>query len=93
MSRPRNTPFARWLDGYTVSRVEQEMVRARRPVSRGAIYQWLYGETMPRLEHAEVLIRLSGLTVTDLVSHHEMLTQGEELAPSVGVVTERSKQA
>lgn len=76
-----NTPFARWLDGYTVPRIVESLRLSDAPITDQAVYHWVAGRTSPRLEHAEAIVRLSEgrVTITDIVSHRRSVLQGKEL--------------
>lgn len=85
----RRTPFGAFLRGPLIARLEQSLAAAGHPVTRKAMYSWLAGATVPRLEHAAVIIRFSRgrLTIHDIVQHRERLRRSLERA---GNGTERS---
>jgi hypothetical protein len=78
----RRTPFGAFLRGPMIARLERSLAAAGHPVTRKAMYSWLSGETLPRLQHAAVIIRVSRgrLTVFDIVQHRERLRRSIERA-------------
>ena len=78
----RRTRFGSFLCGPMIPRLERALAAAGHPVTRKAMYSWLSGDTVPRLQHAAVIIRLSRgrLTVSDIVAHRERLRRVVERA-------------
>lgn len=78
----RRTRFGSFLCGPMLPRLERALADSGHPVSRKAMYSWLAGATVPRLQHAVVIIRLSRgrLTVSDIVAHRERLRRTVERA-------------
>lgn len=70
-ARRRETRFGSWLSGYGVQSLCQQLGQAGHPVTVHAAYGWLAGRTMPRLELAVEIQRISegSVTVEDIRAH------------------------
>ena len=53
------THFGQWVGAYGVRRLTGELSTAGRPVTENAVYKWVAGTTVPRPEHAVVIVEAS----------------------------------
>lgn len=53
------TPFGSWVSEVGVSGVVERMERAGFPTTSMAVYHWVSGTSLPRIEHAAVIVRES----------------------------------
>ena len=56
---PADTPLARWLATQSIG-----VVTAAVGLTRMAVYGWLWGHSLPRPEHARILVTLSAGALT-----------------------------
>lgn len=67
------TKFERWIKGYTVPRLVNEMRKhgPKYAITLSAAYQWVRGDTEPRAIKIHLIVELSegGLTFQDVHDH------------------------
>lgn len=67
------THFGQWVSAYGVRRLTSQLTSAGRPVTEQAVYQWVAGTTVPRPEHAIVIVQAScgQVSLDDVYRHRD----------------------
>jgi hypothetical protein len=77
-TRRWRTRFGSWVERVTVAGIQRELESAGHPVTGSAVYNWLSGETAPRLKVAVSLARISqgAVSLDDILAHREEVRDG-----------------
>ncbi len=75
IARRWRTPLGSFISEYGVSRLTRDLAAAGQPVTRCAIYHWIGGTHVPRLERAVAIARLSQgrLTLGDIYRQRDVV--------------------
>ncbi len=58
------TPLGRFVGDFGVQRLTRELNAVGAPVTEKAVYHWLSGAHVPRIEHAAAIVRISSGRLT-----------------------------
>ena len=86
------TRFGSWVQDYSVERLRADLAADMGySLTRGAIYSWMRGESAPRVEHTQAVVRLSGGALGAQDVHEHVLTVRGSFPPGTMRVTAMSR--